>query len=91
MALNYIKNTFTNYFIPRKKPSKDYLVNHTDENENTKKIYGRNCVKTISKNEASETKIIHNIPSSIIQVTKEEKEQLNYVIVTNALWDVNMI
>ena len=91
MALSYIKNTFTNCFIRRKKPSKDYLVNHTDENENTKKIYGRNCDKTGSKNKASETKIIHNIPSSIIQVTKEERELLYYVVVTNALWDVNMI
>ena len=91
MALNCFKNTFTNCFITKRTSSVDCLVNQTDENENTKEIYGRNCVKTRSKNEASETRTIHNIPSSIIKVTKEERELLNYVVVTNALWDVNMI
>ena len=95
MSLKDIKETFTRCYLYRRNSSvemgQDSLINQTDENEIVKEIKERNFMKNGMKKSASETKIIHNIPSSLIKGTKEDKARLEYVLVMNNLRDYNMI
>ena len=81
MALSNIKKTV------KLLVKHDSLINQTDENEIDKENQENNCVKNGEKNSASETKVIHNIPSSLIKATKEDKAKLKYVLIMNNLQD----
>lgn len=91
MALNSIKKTFTSCYIPRRNSSvelaQDSMINETDENEIAKNTHSENGIKL----SCSAPKVLHNIPSSMIKVTKEDKANLEYVLVMNNLQDYNMI
>ena len=95
MSLKNIKKTFTRCYIARRNSSVEIkhgsLINQIDENEIAKEIQESSCTKNGMKKSASDTKIIHNIPSSLIKGTKEDKARLEYVLVMNNLRDYNMI
>ena len=89
MALKNIKRTFASCYIARSDSiPQETMINQVDVKEITA---SNESLKHGIKNSHCETKIIHNIPSSTIQLTKEEKEELKYVIMMNNLYDYNMI
>ena len=89
MALRNIKRTFTSCYISRRDSfPQELIINQVD----VKEIDASNkSFKNEIQNSPCDTKIIHNIPSSLIEATKEDKEKLKHVLIMNALYEYNMI
>ena len=83
MSLKKIKRTFTSCYISRTNSfQQESMINKVDANETdgSKEIFKNEMKKT-----TCDTRTIHDIPSSIIELTKEDKEKLKYVLMCNNL------
>ena len=88
MAVKNIKRTFTSFLSRRNSFTQESIINQVD----VKEIAARNeSFKNGIPNSPCDTKIIHNIPSSLIEATKEDKEKFKHVLIMNTLRDYSLI
>ena len=89
MVLKNIKKTFTSCYISRQNSFRqETIINQDDAKEIT--ASNENLKNGIQRTPC-ETKNLYNLPSSLFEATKEDKERFKQVLIMNTLKDYMLI